>query len=155
MPITQLIIRASVIYFAVLILLRLGGKKQVGQMGIGEFVAILLISNAVQNAMNGGDNSLRGGIVLAATLIVLSSVFSYLIYKSKRWEEIIQGKAALLIRNGEILHANLARERLNTHELRAMLRRQGIHNFHEVHEAVLESNGSLSVIRKSEIEPPK
>jgi uncharacterized membrane protein YcaP (DUF421 family) len=144
------VLRGTAVYFAILILLRLGGKRQIGQMGAGEFVAILLISNAVQNAMNGGDNSITGGLVLAATLIVLSALVAYANYKSKRWEALTQGRPRLLVHQGNILHANLGKELLNLHELKTMLRRQGIHNLSEISEAVLESNGSLSVIKKSD-----
>src|ERR1700674_4255221 len=96
-PLWHFILRGSVIYGAILLLLRLGGKRQVGQMATGEFVAILLISNAVQNAMNGGDNSLTAGLVLATVLILLSVAAAYLAYRSKRWEELLQGRPTLLI----------------------------------------------------------
>src|SRR5438128_866941 len=100
LPPWNLVLRGPVVYITILLLLRLGGKRQVEQMGTGEFVAILLISNAVQNAMNGGDNSLLGGLILAATLILLSAGVSYLMFKSKRWDAIIQGRPRLLIYQG-------------------------------------------------------
>ena len=138
-------------YVAVLLLLRLGGKRQIGQMGAGEFVAILLISNAVQNAMNGGDNSLTGGIILASVLIVLSVIFAYLTYKSKRLASLLGGRPTMLIHNGKVLNAHLEKELLSPHELRSMLRRQGIHDPAEIAEAVLESDGQLSIIKKSDL----
>src|ERR1700729_4196967 len=84
------IIRAVVVYLSVLILLRISGKRQMGQMGATEFVAILLISNAVQNSMNGGDNSLLAGLLLAAVLIALSSGISFLTYRSKFFSTIFE-----------------------------------------------------------------
>ncbi|MBI3553361.1 MAG: DUF421 domain-containing protein [Elusimicrobia bacterium] len=150
-PAGQLVIRAVVVYFSILLLLRLAGKRQVGQMGVGEFVAILLISNAVQNAMNGGDNSLGGGLLLAVVLLALSVAVSYLTYRSKGIENLLQGRPTLLIHDGQIISKNLHREQLNAHELRVILRRQGIHDLHEIHEAVLESDGFVSVIKKSEL----
>lgn len=150
-PIWQFVLRGFIVYFAVLILLRLGGKRQIGQMGAGEFVAILLISNAVQNAMNGGDNSITVGLILA-TVIIISSVFiEWLTYRSKKWEIIIQGRPTLLIHHGQVLQHNLDRERLNVRELRALLRRQGIHDIHEVVDAILESDGYISVTKQSDI----
>ena len=146
----HLVIRAVVVFVAVVLLMRLGGKKQVGQMGIVEFVALLLISNAVQNSMNGGDNSLTGGIVLAAVLMALSCGFSYLSYRSRRWESILQGRPRLLVHNGEFIGRNLELEQLSFRELHQMLRRQGIHDIHRISEAVLESNGALSIVLKSE-----
>ncbi len=153
LAVAELVLRGTAVYVAVLLLLRLGGKRQIGQMGTAEFVAILLISNAVQNAMNGGDNSLAGGLVLAATLIVLSVGFEWLTFRSKRWEAWLQGRPTLLIHNGKVLEKNLERELLNPRELHAMLRRQGVHELGEVQEAILESDGSLSLIRKSD--PPR
>lgn len=149
-PAWQFAIRAAVVYVAVLIFLRLGGKRQIGQMGSGEFVAILLISNAVQNSMNGGDNSITGGLILAAVIILLSVFVAYLTYKSKKIENLIQGTPTLLIHNGQMLMPNLEKELLSPHELKAILRRQGIHEISEVYAAILESDGYISVTKMSE-----
>jgi len=146
------VLRAALVYIGILVLLRLGGKREIGQMGAGEFVAILLISNAVQNSMNGGDNSVTGGFILSAVIILLSVLVAFLTYKSRKWESIIQGTPTLLIHRGRIIHRNLAREFLNARELKTILRRQGIHELHDVEEAVLESSGFVSVTRKSDLE---
>src|SRR5216110_3301154 len=100
----NLVIRATVVYLFVLILIRISGKRQIGQMGPTEFVAILLISNAVQNAMNGGDNSLVGGLILAITLIVFATLFAYATFRSRRFEQLVQGRPTLLIHRGKLLH---------------------------------------------------
>lgn len=150
-PYWQFVLRAAVVYVAIIVLLRLGGKRQIGQMGAGEFVAILLISNAVQNSMNGGDNSISGGLILAGVIILLSIAVDYFSYKSKWFESLVQGTPTILIRNGELVRKNLERELLNEHELRAVLRRQGFHDFSDIAAAILESNGSISVIRKSDL----
>jgi uncharacterized membrane protein YcaP (DUF421 family) len=147
----ELVIRGTVVYIFVLLLLRLTGKRQLGQMGATEFVAILLISNAVQNAMNGGDNSVTGGLLLATVIIVLSYTIDYLTFKSPRWEALIQGRPTLLIHHGEVLQRNLDKEHLNLSEVKTILRRQGIHDLGCIQEAVLESNGSVSVVHKSEV----
>jgi len=149
-PYWLFIVRAVVVYVAVLVLLRLGGKRQIGQMGSGEFVAILLISNAVQNAMNGGDNSVSGGLILASVIIALSIGVAYLTFRSKRAEYLIQGVPTLLVHNGNIIKKNLDKELLSVHELKAILRRQGIHDLSEVHAAILESNGFVSVTKMGE-----
>ena len=147
----NLTIRAVVVYLAVLLLLRISGKRQLGQMSAIEFVALLLISNAVQNAMNGGDNSLVGGLWLAAVLIFLSWLISWLGYRNKHVRIIFEGSPRLIVHRGKIITKALAKERLNPSELTTLLRKQGIHHFHEVHSAVLESDGTLSVIKESEI----
>ncbi len=149
-PSWHFILRGSVVYISVLLLLRLGGKRQIGQMGTGEFVAILLISNAVQNAMNGGDNSVTGGLILASVIILLSYLIDYATFKSRVLEALVQGRPRLLIHQGEILPRNLDKEHLSLSEFKTMLRRQGINSPSEIQEAVLESNGSLSVIHKTE-----
>jgi uncharacterized membrane protein YcaP (DUF421 family) len=150
-PWWQLVIRASVVFVAVLLLLRVSGKRQVGQMGMAQFVVLILISNAVQNAMNGGDNSLLAGVILAAVLIGWSVLFEVATYRSKRLENLIQGRPVLLIHNGQVLSDHLQHERLSVRELRVMLRRQGVHSFAEVAEAVLESDGYVSIIHKSDV----
>ena len=151
-PYWQFIVRAIVVYASVIILIRLGGKRQVGQMGTGEFVAILLISNAVQNSMNGGDNSVSGGLVLATTIILLSVLVAYLTFKSRTWENLIQGTPTLLVHHGRVLHKNLDKEMLNVREMKTIFRRQGIHDLSEIAEAILESDGLISVTKKSELE---
>ena len=143
----NLIVRAVVVYLAVLLLLRISGKRQMGQMGPTEFVAILLISNAVQNSMNGGDNSLLGGLLLAAVLVALSALISYLTYKSRVFSTIFEGTPTLLVHNGKLIHRHLARERMSESELRTLLRKQGVHNIGEVETAILESDGTFSVTK--------
>lgn len=152
LPWWNLVIRAAVVFVAILLLLRIAGKRQVAQLGIGQLVALLLISNAVQNSMNGGDNSLVGGLILATVLIVLSYLFEILTYRSKRFETLVQGHPTLLVHHGRIIEEHLRHELLNVRELKAILRRQGIHDLNDVVEAVLESDGYVSVIRKSETE---
>ncbi|MBC8105601.1 MAG: DUF421 domain-containing protein [Anaerolineae bacterium] len=148
LPLWNLILRTVIVYIAVLMLLRLSGKRQVANLGTSELVALLLISNAVQNSMNGGDNSLTGGLVLAAVLMVMSFILAALTYFSRDWERFIQGRPTLLIHHGVLQRHNLRRELLNVRELRAQLRKQGIQNIAEVDEAVLESDGYISVVRK-------
>lgn len=143
----DLIVRAVVVYLAVLLLLRISGKRQIGQMGPTEFVAVLLISNAVQNSMNGGDNSLVGGLVLATVLVGLSTLISYLTYKFEIFSTIFEGTPTLLVHKGKFVTKNLIKERMSETELRTLLRKQGIHHLTEIDTAVLESDGTLSLMR--------
>lgn len=116
-----------------------------GQLGATEFVAVLLISNAVQNSMNGGDNSLAGGLYLALIIIALSSAISYLTYKSKIARNIFEGVPVLLVHKGKILHKNLEGQLMNVGDLTTMLRKQGFHHASEIEHAILEADGSLSI----------
>ena len=146
----NLIIRALVVYFFILGLLRFAGKRQIGQASTLEFVAILLISNAVQNSMNGGDNSLVGGMILAVVLIFASWAISFLSYRSSRMRVFFEGTPTLLIHKGKALRKNMDKERINIKEMHSLLRRQGVHHVHDVYSAVLEPNGVLSIIRAGE-----
>ena len=151
LPVSEFIIRAVVVYVAVLVLLRISGKREMGQMGATEFVAILLISNAVQNSMNGGDNSVTGGLILAVALIATSSLITYLTYKSKIARSLFEGTPTMLVHRGKILKANLRRERLNESDLKILLRKQGFHSLTEIETAILEADGQLSVFREAEL----
>ncbi|MBP9673656.1 MAG: DUF421 domain-containing protein [Bacteriovoracaceae bacterium] len=143
----NLAFRAIVVYFSILLLLRISGKRQLGQMGATEFVALLLISNAVQNAMNGGDNSLTGGVVLAVVLIACSVLISFLTYRSSFFSMLFEGTPTLLVHHGKIIKKNLFKERLRESELMALLRKQGVHNLHEISTAILEADGTLSITK--------
>ena len=146
LPLVQILLRAVVVYAFVLLLLRLSGKRQIGQMGPAEFVALLLVSNAVQNSMNGGDNSVLGGIISAVTLISLNFLVGYLTYRSKRLEALLEGQPEVLIHNGKLFEKVMARAQLTHHELNAALRRSGCSSVAEVHSAILENNGAISVV---------
>ena len=147
----NLIIRAVVVYGAVLFLLRISGKRQLGQMSAIELVTVLLISNAVQNSMNAGDNSLVGGLLSAVILIVLSWSISMLTYRSKAARFVFEGRATLLVHNGKAIIKNLEHERLSIEELRSLLRRQGIHHLDDIHTAILESDATLTVTKKTDL----
>ena len=147
-PGAELIIRAIGVYLFILLLLRVSGKKQLTQMSPTDFVAILLISNAVQNSMNGGDNSLAGGLILASVLVFMSWLISVLTYRNRVWRRIFEGVPTLLIHKGHFVQRNLDRERITVQELKSLLRRQGIHDFEKVRQAILESDGTLDVTRE-------
>jgi uncharacterized membrane protein YcaP (DUF421 family) len=153
-PVFELVIRAVVVYFFILFLIRVSGKRQMGQLSAIEFVTILLISNAVQNAMNAGDNSLLGGLVLALVLVLLSIGIAVVTYRNKRIRRWVEGTPTILVRHGEIIQPHLERELLNREELQTLLRRQGVHKIKEVETAILESDGSLSVTLKEKLETP-
>src|SRR5450759_3794635 len=101
-PWWELIVRSAVVYGFLLVLLRVTGKRQVGQLAPFDLVLLLVLSNAVQNSMNGGDNSLTGGLVSATTLVMLNYVVGYATYRSKRIEELIEGRPQVLIHDGKL-----------------------------------------------------
>ncbi len=143
----NLAFRGFAVYFVVLVLLRIGGKRQIGQMGATEFVAVLLISNAVQNSMNGGDNSLIGGLWLAAILIAMSTGISWLTYKSRFFSHLFEGTPTLLVHHGKVITKHLKQEMLTQRALREMLRHQGFRSLSEIKDVILEADGTLTIVR--------
>lgn len=151
-PLVNLALRALLVFAAVVVLLRVSGKRQVGQLGAIEFVVVLLISDAVQNSMNGGDNSLPGGLVTAAILIGLGMLVATLTHRSKALSRLLEGTPTRLVHGGKVIRRNMDRERLGDADLKVLLRKHGVHDFHTIDEVILEADGSLSVTKKGE--PP-
>ena len=147
-PWWELVVRSVVVYAFLIVLLRVTGKRQVGQLAPFDLVLLLVLSNAVQNSMNAGDNSLIGGLIAASTLIAINYVVAMLTYRSKRIEALVEGRPQLLIHNGSLIAAALNEARMTRHELNAALRQAGCASVEEVHYAVLENNGSVSVVAK-------
>ena len=144
--VAEKIFRSAAIYFFLLIAFRLTGKRQVGQLTPFDLVLLLLISNVVQNAVIGNDNSLTGGIIGAITILALNRVVVEITYRSKRLRRILETSPTILIHNGKVLHTNLSRERITMDELLAALRRNGVTDPLHVRMAILEDNGGISVI---------
>ena len=145
---SEFIVRAIVVYLFLLVLLRLTGKRQVGQLAPFDMVLLLVLSNAVQNSMNGGDNSITGGLILASTLVALNWVVGWLTFRSKRFEALIEGRPVVLIHNGRIDQKAMHKVQMTMHELEASLRAEGCAGPEEVRFAVLENNGHLTVIHR-------
>ena len=143
---SEFIIRAVVVYVFLLVILRITGKRQVGQLAPFDLVLLLVLSNAVQNAMNGGDNSIIGGMILAATLVGLNWFVGWITYHSKRLEAIIEGRPIIIVHDGKIVPEAMRRVQMTNHELEAALRAQGCCSLGEVRFAVIENNGHVSVI---------
>src|ERR1700737_3689060 len=108
----EFVLRGLIIYIFLVVILRLTGKRQVGQLAPFDLVLLLVLSNAVQNAMNGGDNSITGGVISATTLIVANSIVGRLTYKSKTLERLIEGRPDILIHNGKLFTDIMEREKL-------------------------------------------
>ena len=147
-PWWELVIRSVVIYIFLIVLLRITGKRQVGQLAPFDLVLLLVLSNAVQNSMNAGDNSLVGGMIAATTLIAMNYVVAMLTFRSKKAEALIEGRPQVLIHNGKLFESVLTDARMTHHELNAALRQAGCLSMEDVHCAMLENNGAVSVIPK-------
>jgi uncharacterized membrane protein YcaP (DUF421 family) len=140
------ILRSVAVYLAVVFALRLAGKRHVGQLSIVDFVLILLVSNAVQNAMVGPDTSLAGGLVAALTLIVINWFLTRAALSSPRLASAIEGEPTLLVRNGQVLDQHLHREGIRSAELEAAIREHGFDDVRQCRSVIEEIDGSISVV---------
>jgi len=151
--ILEIVLRTVVIYLVVLMGVRLSGKREVGQMTPFDLTLLLLISNSVQNAMTGSDTSLVGGIAAAITLLLLNYLIAELSGTNRRFRKVIEGQPTLLVHDGQLITAHMAKERVSMDELERSLREHGINNYHDVALAVLEVDGSISCLKYDELNP--
>lgn len=149
----EIVLRTAAIYAVVLVGVRLSGKREVGQMTPFDLTLLLLISNAVQNAMTGPDMSLAGGVVAAATLLIMNYFVAELSGGNRRFRRFVQGQPTLLIHDGQVLAAHMAKEHVSMDELQRSLREHGIASSNDVALAVLEVDGSISCLKYDEINP--
>jgi uncharacterized membrane protein YcaP (DUF421 family) len=146
LPPLEIVFRTTVIYLVILIGLRLAGKREMGQMTIFDLVMLLLISNAVQNAMVGPDVSLTGGILAAVALLVVNYAIARMRLYFPAVRRLVEGTPTLLVLHGKVLTRNMNREGLDEDTLETALREHGIGELSEVEMAVLEVDGSISVV---------
>ena len=147
-PWWELVVRSFVVYAFLLLMLRITGKRQVGQLAPFDLVLLLILSNAVQNSMNAGDNSLLGGLVSATTLIALNYTIGYATFRNRRIEDIVDGRPQVLIHDGQLFEDVMAKAQLSHHELGAALRQGGCPSVADCHSAIIEINGAISVVEK-------
>lgn len=147
-PYWEFVIRAAMVYVFVIFILRFAGKRQIGELSPFDFVLLLLLSNGVQNAMNGGDNTITAGLIITATLVGLNAVIAWLVFRNKEIEKVVEGRPEVLIHNGYLYSEILKRNAITHHELNNALRQNGCTSIDEVRLAVLENNGQISVIKK-------
>lgn len=146
MPWWEFILRAVVVYVVVLGMVRLSGKRALGQITPFDVLLIVLLGNAVQNALLGEDTSLAGGLLLAATLIAINYAVGWLASRSRRMERLVEGEPVLVARDGKLLESVLRRELLTRADFDAALRHQGCRSIDEVELALLETNGHITIV---------
>src|SRR4029079_14177138 len=147
-PWWEIILRTAVVYVVVLVLLRVAGKRELGQMSPVDLVVILVIANAVQNAMTGGDNSLIGGVIAATTLVVVNTAFSRVGHRVPYLPNLFESEPPPLVQGGKLIKRNLDRENVEEDELMISAREHGIEDLAGVEAAYLERDGSISIIPK-------
>jgi len=150
-PLLDIVARCLIIYLTLLVGLRLTGKRQIGQLTPFDLLLLLLLSNAVQNAMVGPDTSLVGGLIAAATLFGANAIVGKIVRGSGSMAELLEGTPTFLIRHGDILESNLVHEGISRADLLRALREHGIDDTKLVRSAVFEVDGSISVLREDEV----
>jgi len=141
-------LRPVVVYVFLIVGLRLAGKRELAQINPFDFVVLMTLSNTVQNAIIGNDNSVTGGILGAATLLAINYVVVRIIYRNRKLGRLIEGRADVLMSNGKIHRDHLARELISSEELQAAAHKQGIGSLQEVEKCLLEPNGTISFVQK-------
>lgn len=147
-PILEKILRPIVVYAFLVISLRLSGKRELVQLNPFDLVVLLTLSNAVQNAIIGDDNSVTGGIIGATSLLVINYLVVRFLYGHRRLDQLIEGKADVLILDGKINAHKLKNELITLPQLEAAARKQGFESISEVQQCVLEPGGTLTFIGK-------
>lgn len=147
-PWWEFALRGVIVYLFLLVFLRLTGRRQTGQYAPFDLVLLLILSNAVQNSMNAGDNSLVGGLICAATLLLCHALLAQLTYRYERLAAWVDGTPQVLVQAGQADLRCMRRELLTADDLAAALRAGGSLHLHEVERATLETNGTITVVLK-------
>ncbi len=147
--------RTVLVYAFLVAGLRLFGKRELGQLNPLDFIVLLLLSNTVQNAIIGNDNSLIGGLSGAAVLFIVNEALVRLSYRNPRFRRLIEGRSEELVREGKVLRTSLRHNLITREELDAAARKQGIEHMRDVESARLEVSGALSFSLKEPTEPER
>jgi uncharacterized membrane protein YcaP (DUF421 family) len=139
-------LRTGIMYLFLLVALRLGGKREVGQLSIFDLIVLVVIADAIQNAMIGDNTSIWGGIVAAIVLISLDRVLQFVTARSKPIRRVLVGEPRLIVRDGELLRRAMREEAISMDDLKAAMRAEGIAQLRDVRMAVLETDGRISIV---------
>jgi uncharacterized membrane protein YcaP (DUF421 family) len=145
LPILEKLLRPIIVYLVLVLLLRLFGKRELAQLNPFDLVVLLSLSNTVQNAIIGDDNSITGGVVGAFSLLGINWILVRVLFRSPRLTRVLEGRAAILIRDGQIDRKAMERESLTREELIEVIHRQGFEHVSEVRRCELEPNGTFYV----------
>jgi uncharacterized membrane protein YcaP (DUF421 family) len=145
LPVIEKLVRPMIVYLFLIFFLRLFGKRELAQLNPFDLVVLLSLSNTVQNAMIGDDNSVTGGIIGAFALLAINYVLTLVLFRLPKLDKVVEGTETVLIRRGEVDWAAMKREALTELELKSVLHKQGIDDVAEVEKCVLEPNGTFYV----------
>lgn len=144
-PLVEKLLRPVVVYLVLVLLLRIFGKRELAQLNPFDLVVLLSLSNTVQNAIIGDDNSITGGVIGAFSLLAINWIVVRILFRAPKLNRALEGRAAVLIRDGHIDRKALEREALTREELVEVVHRQGFEHIHDVHRCELEPNGTFYI----------
>lgn len=147
-------LRPIIIYLTLLVIFRVSSKRGLAQATLFDFLILLLISNVVQNAIIGDDNSILGATVGALALVLISSLFNRVTARNRRVRRLLEGQPVLLVQDGRVDEAMMTRQNVSRNDLLSAIRKQGIVRLQDVGFAVLELDGTISVIRADDDKRP-
>jgi uncharacterized membrane protein YcaP (DUF421 family) len=148
LPLLEKILRPLIVYVALIVLLRVFGKRELAQMNPFDLVVLLMLSNTVQNAIIGDDNSISGGLVGALALLTANYCVVRFVFKHRRLDQLLAGDPTLLMEHGKILHRNLARELMTESDLRTATLKQGFKSLDDIDICILEPGGFFCITPK-------
>jgi uncharacterized membrane protein YcaP (DUF421 family) len=148
LPLLEKILRPVIVYAFLVVSLRLSGKRELVQLNPFDLVVLLTLSNTVQNAIIGDDNSVTGGIIGASSLLFINYLVVRFLYGHRKLDQLVEGKADVLIEGGKLHTERLKKELITLSQLEAAARKQGFDSLHEVDKCVLEPGGTLTFVGK-------
>lgn len=148
-PWWEFILRAGAVYLVVLLMVRITGKRTVGQFTPFDLIVVVLLGESVGESMVGGDHSLVGGLILAATLLGLNWLVGFISAHSPKFDEMIEGRPVLIARDGELFHDVLLKQSLNVRDFEDAMRQANCNDLSKVELAMLETSGHITVVTKS------
>jgi uncharacterized membrane protein YcaP (DUF421 family) len=148
LPLAEKVLRPIIVYIFLVVSLRLSGKRELAQLNPFDLVVLLTLSNTVQNAIIGDDNTVSGGIIGATALLAMNYLVVRFLYKHRKLDQLIEGKADVLIDNGKVRTDHLRKELISMQQLAAAARKQGFDDLADVHQCILEPGGTLTFIGK-------
>jgi len=150
-PWWEIVLRATIVYFVLLALLRLSGKRTVGQFTPFDLLVLVLLGDAVQGSMIAGDESLQGGLILAGTLLGWNRLVGFVTARSEPLAKLVEGTADILARNGEVFHDAMKSANLTLDDLEEAMRDHSVPSINKIRLAVLEKDGKITVLKKKEM----
>ncbi len=149
LPILEKLLRPVIVYIFLIVGLRLAGKRELAQLNPFDLIVLLTLSNTVQNAIIGDDNTITGGVIGASALLGINYFVVQLLFRNRRLARVIAGRRDCLVKDGKVLKDHLNRELMTRAELAAAAHKQGIDSMDEIENAVLEANGTITFIKRT------